>query len=141
MKKDDTSTRKQIKLLEERFEKKHKKPFPKDLCELRVQTPVDKRRRRWQKRNLSLSEKIMICHMVICRELAQDDVAREFRVTQQCISHTVCQARKNPKILKEIMMRKEEVERDKRVVQAVLEGMKSSNTFVDSVDMVRDKII
>ena len=77
MKAVDARTRHSIALWEERFEKKRWKPYPKELYELRAETPVDKRKKKRFRRNLSLTEKIMACHMIICRELKLKDVARE----------------------------------------------------------------
>ena len=56
------------------------------------QIPIGKRKRLRKQRNLTVSDKISIVHKVYCQLYKQEDVAKEYRVTQSCFNRIVTRA-------------------------------------------------
>ena len=140
LKEDEGDIKKSTNLQAEKDQIRKKKPFPRELIEMKSQVPIGSRRRIRKRRNLTLSERIQVAHKVICRELLQADVAKEYRVTRSCIHHIIKKCKANPKFLKELMEKRESEERDKELIKNSLLELQKSNTFIDSVQLVQKKI-
>ena len=73
------------------------------------------RRRSRRRGTLTTTEKIAISHKVLCLQQSQVELAKEYRVTQPCISNIIRRSRSNPKFLEELVSQrraKEKVRED-----------------------------
>lgn len=64
------------------------------------------RRHSRRRGTLTTTEKIAISHKVFCLQQSQVELAKEYRVTQPCISNIVRRSRGNPKFLEELVSQK-----------------------------------
>ena len=90
-------------------------------CKYMDPVPIALRKRRRKGHNLKLDEKLDIVHKAMILNEMHGDLAKEYRVTQPCISSLVSRARKNPKFINELLERRDmKAARNKRITEAVI---------------------
>jgi len=89
--------------------------------EFKREITIGKRKRSRKRRVLSVEEKLDISYKILCENLTQTDVAKEYRVTLPCICNIIRSSRKDPDYLSALIERRDlKIEQRKKISGAVM---------------------
>ena len=75
--------------------------------EFKKVTTIGMRKRSGKRRVLTIEEKLDISYKVLCQDIMQTDVAKEYRVTVPCICNIIRSSRKDPNYLSALIERRD----------------------------------
>ena len=75
--------------------------------EFKREITIGKRKRSGKRRALSVEEKLDISYKILCQNISQTDVAKEYRVTLPCICNIIRSSRKDPNYLSALIERRD----------------------------------
>jgi hypothetical protein len=90
-------------------------------------------RHRGKQHRLSLEEKVDVVWRVRMQHEFNKDVAKHYRISQQTVSRLVCQVRKKPGLLSELLSKQEEQKAERQRIGEALHGLTGRSGFLESV--------
>jgi len=75
--------------------------------EFKKVTTIGMRKRSGKRRVLSIEEKLDISYKVLCQNITQTDIAKEYRVTVPCICNIIRISKKDPNYLSALIERRD----------------------------------
>ena len=86
------------------------------------------------------SEKCNILHEVLVELKMVKDVSKKYRISTSRVNKLVHQAKKKPKFIEELFAKRDKKEQNYEDVKIQLEEMAARDDFVDSCEMVAEKV-
>ena len=89
--------------------------------EFKREITIGKRKRSGKWRNLTVEEKLDISYKILCQNISQSDVAKEYRVTLPCICNIIRSSRKDSNYLSALIERRDlKIEKRAKISGAVM---------------------
>ena len=118
---------------------KEKKPTL-SVAECKEPASVDSRRRGKNRPKLSVKEKIEIIYKVICKELPEKDVAKEFRVSANYVSKLITKIRRRPRFLRELAEAEDELAIERKQAREAITQYLKEDAVLSSVDDIKVRL-